>query len=135
MVDFELEELKQCDVWHRVLGAYQRAHDEQKVQEPESDGWLPRVREVAGVDRDDLPRIHGKLIAIGFLKIQLPDRTSGVRYQVSPAGTQGLATLAESPETSTEESPSAIDDEAEVACLPIPAASAEPIIASEDAAA
>jgi hypothetical protein len=133
MVDFELEELKQCDAWHRVLGAYQCAHAEQTTQEPESDGWLPRVREVAGVDRDDLPRIHGKLIAIGFLKIQLPDRTSGVRYQVSPAGTRGLATLVESPETA--QAPTAIDDEAEVACLSIPVVSAEPVIASEDAAA
>jgi len=95
MLDFELEELKQNTDWRAVLSAYQEAHHAAqlaaKTSDQEFDGWLPRVMSVEGLDEESLPRIHGKLIAWGFLKFQLAGRGTGVVYQISPAGRKILA--------------------------------------------
>ncbi len=91
MLDFELEDLNQSTNWREVLSAYQSAHESAKASQEEFDGWLPRILSVEGLEDDDLPRIHGKLIAVGFLKFQLAGRGSGVVYQLSPAGRQALS--------------------------------------------
>lgn len=94
MLDFELEELNQSTDWRDVLSAYldahQAAHAAAKNTEEGFDGWLPRIMAVEGIETEDLPRIHGKLIALGFLKFQLASRGTGVVYQISPAGRQAL---------------------------------------------
>jgi len=93
MIDFELEELNRCEGWQSVLIAYKNAHEALKQQETESnpsDGWLSRLKSVDGVEFDDLPRIHGKLISLGLLKFQLADRTMGMRYQLSGLGKRAI---------------------------------------------
>ena len=115
MIDFELEELGRSDAWRRVLAAYdddpanvqpcdadsKPADADSKPADAGSQGWLPRTLAVEGVPRSELPRIHGKLIAIGFLDIRLADRTTGVRYQLSPLGRQALGAMA-TPSSDTE---------------------------------
>ncbi len=74
------------DSWRLVLGAYHANQTEQKAQNPETDGWLPRLRSVDGIEGEALARAHGQLIALGFLKFELMGREDGMRYQVSPLG-------------------------------------------------
>ena len=98
MIEFELELLRQNQNWRRVLEAYS---EQQRVKQatPETDGWLERVVRVDGVPNKQLPRVHGKLIALGLLKFQLAGRTAGVRYQLSPEGWQALDSLDTQSET------------------------------------
>ena len=95
MLDFELDELQQNADWQAVLSAYRdahrAAHAAAKTTDQEFDGWSPRIMSVEGLADETLPRIHGKLIAWGFLKFQLAGRGAGVVYQISPAGRQALA--------------------------------------------
>ena len=93
MLDFEIQELNQSTDWREVLAAYQSAHLAAKASDEEFDGWLPRIMSVEGLKDEELPRIHGKLIALGFLKFQLAGRGTGVVYQISPVGRQALANL------------------------------------------
>lgn len=74
------------DSWRLVLGAYHANQTEQKAQNPETDGWLPRLRSVEGIEGEALARAHGQLIALGFLKFELMGREDGMRYQVSSLG-------------------------------------------------
>jgi len=104
MIDFELEELNENQDWLVLLQAYVARHEAYKAlskanptpnsnegrQEPISDGWIPRLTGIAGIADGRLSKIHGKLIALGFLKFQLSSREEGVRYQVSPLGKQAL---------------------------------------------
>ena len=99
MIEFELELLHQNQNWRRVLEAYRTHQQRVKQTTPEMDGWLERVVRVDGVPDEQLPRVHGKLIALGLLKFQLAGRTSGVRYQLSPEGWQALHSLATQSET------------------------------------
>ncbi len=95
MLDFELEELNQSTDWREVLLRHLKLTKPRtnaaKQAEDEFDGWLPRIMAVDGLESEDLPRIHGKLIALGFLKFQLASRGTGVVYQISPAGRQALS--------------------------------------------
>jgi len=94
MIDIELEELHRCDDWRRLLEGYQSLLEQRisAAEAPEKlDGWLPRLHAVEGVDDSDLSRIHGRLIAWGFLTFRLAGRTAGIQYQISPAGKQALA--------------------------------------------
>jgi len=86
MFEIALEELRGNDDWRRVLTAYQALGQQAKSLDPEHDGWVPRVSSVEGLEEDHLPRIHGKLIALGMLKFQLAGRTAGVCYQISRDG-------------------------------------------------
>lgn len=90
MLDFELKELNQTTDWRLMLSAYQSAQEAAKNSEAEFDGWLPRIMSVEGLDDESLPKLHGKLIAFGFLKFQLASRGTGVVYQISPAGREAL---------------------------------------------
>jgi hypothetical protein len=108
MIDFELEELRQNEWWLVVLRAYQASRTPRKAEEEAVDNWLERVRDVAGVDRADLSRIHGKLIALGLLKFQLEGRMCGVRYQLSASGKRLLSSPAvvdRSAEPTTDDGP------------------------------
>ena len=100
MIDIELEELSQDTQWRPVLQAYlereqaEAARDKAVVaetgQDSKTENWIPRIAEVEGVDSKDLSKIHGKLIALGYLIFQLSGREKGVCYQVSPMGKQAL---------------------------------------------
>jgi hypothetical protein len=54
--------------------------------ENSSAGWVPRLREVQGVEAVQLGPLHGQLIALGLLKFQLSGRTSGMLYRLAPEG-------------------------------------------------
>ncbi len=98
MIDFELQEV-QCepellhvlDAYHRqqLMCADSTAEGEEEVE------WFPRIDSIDQVPSEQLPRLHGKLIALGLLKFQLAGRTSGVHYQMSRTGKQVLARLAD----------------------------------------
>ena len=90
MIDFELAQLRQNPEWQLVLSAYYAEHLQAKATTEEFDGWLDRVTIVEGVKDEHLPRIHGKLIALSFLKFDLTTRTSGVRYQMSQSGLRAV---------------------------------------------
>ncbi len=90
MIDFELELLNQNEDWRLVLEAYHTQLIEAAEQEAEHDGWAVRLVDVDGIKAEHMPRIHGKLIALGLLKFQLSGRTSGVRYQLSYEGKRTL---------------------------------------------
>jgi hypothetical protein len=90
MIDFDPALLDGDDSWRLVLGAYQAGHSQRIEQNPEADGWLPRLRAVAGIEGEALSRAHGRLIALGLLKFELAGRDAGMLYQVSPLGKRTL---------------------------------------------
>lgn len=90
MIDLEREHLERDPAWRAVLEAYRTLQAEIAAQQPESDGWIARIRDVDGVPPEELPILHGRLIALGLLRFDLAGRTEGLRYQVSPAGRQLL---------------------------------------------
>ena len=64
--------------------------------------WLARIAAVEGVAKDELSKIHGRLIAYGFLKCDLDERTAEVVYQLTLAGKQVLSHAAADREDGTE---------------------------------
>ncbi len=96
MINYELSLLQDNPDWLVLLNAY-------AVAEPDQEGWVARVSDLDGVELEDVPQIHGKLIAFGFLDFQLTDRNDGVLYQLTSLGRQGLIRLREAP---TEDGPS-----------------------------
>ena len=91
MIDFEHLDWNQDADLRRLLETYVQLHDESRDRRPEFDGWLPRLTSLDGVEADRLPVLHGKLIALGFLKFQIANRTTGMQYHVDPAGRQALS--------------------------------------------
>jgi len=93
MIDlrYELEQLDENPEWLTVLETYDRLIDASKKENPDSEGWIPRLREFDDVENEDLSHIHGSLIAHGFLRFQIADRTSGMEYRLSQLGKQALA--------------------------------------------
>jgi hypothetical protein len=100
MIDIELDELSQDTQWRTVLQAYLEREQAEAArtgvvaaetgQDSETQNWIPRLAEVAGVDSKILSKIHGKLIALGHLKFQLAGREKGMCYQTSSLGKQAL---------------------------------------------
>lgn len=88
--------LAEHPVCHVVLEAYRHRAHELRTTQAEFDGWIPRLRTIDGIEGDELPRAHGKLIAMGLLKFQLADRFAGMQYQISLAGRQVLGEVVES---------------------------------------
>ena len=70
--------------WRPLLAAY---HERQAASET---GWLARIAAVDGLAVEQTSMVHGKLIALGLLKIDMGTRTEGVRYQVTPLGRQAV---------------------------------------------
>ncbi|WP_166827766.1 hypothetical protein [Thalassoroseus pseudoceratinae] len=93
MLEFERQELMENTDWRTVLTAYRECRDTAKANDPEFEGWLDRVMAIEGIEEDDLPRLHGKLLALGFLKFQLAGRSEGVRYQITGEGIRALENL------------------------------------------
>ena len=116
MIVAELELLDQNLDWQRVLASYREkelaaaeAHATQSKQartgaEPSEElldngeaatehpkftaDWTPRLVSVAEIADADLSAIHGKLIAFGFLKFKLLNRSDGLGYQLTRLGKQ-----------------------------------------------
>ena len=102
MDEFELEQLRRHPKWVAVLELYQQLFTQNREKSPQSDGWIPRIHHIAEIAGDELPGIHGKLIAFGFLKFDVAGRDEGIRYQLTPLGKQGI----------NESVPSEVDDSA-----------------------
>ena len=56
--------------------------------EESATGWVSRISVLEGVDTTQLSTLHGRLIALGYLKFKLIDRQVGLRYRLTPAGKQ-----------------------------------------------
>ena len=56
--------------------------------EESSTGWVARVSQLEGVEAGQLSTLHGRVIALGYLKFKLIDRQVGLRYRLTPAGKQ-----------------------------------------------
>lgn len=84
----------QLDVLHeshlQLVKAYTLKSTTQKATVETFDGWLERIDQLEGLEKEDLVRAHGELIARGFLKFEIAGSSIGLRYKVSPAGKQAL---------------------------------------------
>jgi hypothetical protein len=89
MRDFVLEELAGSPEWRMVLQAYQIPLTARGESAADADGWLPRVRQIEGIEAAQLPRLHGRLIALGLLKFEICGN-SGVQYKISPLGRHAM---------------------------------------------
>jgi hypothetical protein len=89
MRDFVLEELEGSPDWRVVLQAYQIPFAAGGESAANADGWLPRVRQIEGIEAAELPRLHGRLIALGLLSFEISGN-SGVQYKISPLGRHAL---------------------------------------------
>lgn len=56
--------------------------------EDSSVGWVSRIAQLEGVELARMSTLHGRVIALGYLKFQLIDRQIGLRYRLTPAGKQ-----------------------------------------------
>jgi hypothetical protein len=91
MDELELEQLRKNPCWVAVLERYQQQSAIFREQQTDFDGWVPRFHELPEINTADLPAIHGKLIAFGFLKFDVAGRDAGIRYQLTPLGKQGIS--------------------------------------------
>jgi hypothetical protein len=106
MDEFELEQLRQNPQWGVVLELYYQLCQRSREQTPDFDGWVARMHEVPEVPSAELPGIHGKLIAFGFLKFDLSGRDGGIRYQLTPLGKQGISSSVPSADDEASADPS-----------------------------
>lgn len=90
MDEIELEQLQRHPKWVAVLELYQQLFVQIREKSPQSDGWVPRIHNIPEIPSEELPGIHGKLIAFGFLKFDVAGRDEGIRYQLTPLGKQGI---------------------------------------------
>ena len=96
MIYLEDEPLQENIDWQRVLTSYLQALEVALIENPEFDKWLPRVRFVPEVEKTELSAIHGKLIALGFLKFELASQNAGMLYQLTSAGKRAIKSLEKS---------------------------------------
>ena len=66
--------------------------------EESATGWVSRVSLLDGVDAAQLSTLHGRVIALGYLKFKLIDRQAGLRYRLTSAGKQMAQTRFETGE-------------------------------------
>lgn len=74
----------------QVVKAYAARAKAQKATVEDFNGWLERIDELDGLEKEDLVKLHGQLIAWGYLKFQISSSSIGLLYQISPAGKQAL---------------------------------------------
>lgn len=85
MDDPGLELLRKNPAWQTTLGAYFDRQQSMPTDSQEA-GWIPRLTEIESVPSQQLSSIHGKLIAFGLLKFELPERGAGMMYQLTTEG-------------------------------------------------
>jgi hypothetical protein len=117
MTAFELDELESVPAWRSVLAAYRDGSVVARAKSAEFDGWLPRLAAVDGLDSVGLSTVHGRLIALGFLKFQVGGRTVGLQYQLAAEGRHAL----ESDVLDEDAADSAVDDETQESLEPLTA--------------
>ncbi|QDT63182.1 hypothetical protein [Calycomorphotria hydatis] len=75
----------------RLLAAYAYMTEEVKTVDPEHDGRLERLRDVDGIEDDELPLLHGQLLAAGLIDFDLSSRDGRGVYSITPDAKQALA--------------------------------------------
>lgn len=74
----------------QLMQAYALRAKTARTASDEFDGWLDRICTLPGLTTECLVRLHGQLIAQGFLKFEITGRSVGLRYQISPRGKQAM---------------------------------------------
>ena len=92
MIDFELDLWQQSPAHETLLSFYLDQDRTLRELRPEYDGWFGRIEEHPQIPREELTAVHGNLIALGYLKVDIANRSSGVRYQITTAGKRQLDT-------------------------------------------
>ena len=85
---FQLDVIREANL--QLVKAYSVKSTAQKATVENFDGWLERIDELDGLEKTDLVRAHGELIALGYLKFEIAGSSVGPRYKISPAGKQAL---------------------------------------------
>lgn len=98
MLDLDVQPLETHPEWRQVLLAYAAARDavveaNNETADLVAKGFRPRLKTVDGVPADQLTRIHGWLIAHGFLQVEISGRTGGMLYQLTSHGRQACLRL------------------------------------------
>lgn len=124
MIDFEQEMLNRDVNWRNVLEVYRDQHaqavERSQIDGREHDGWVPRIREMDGIEPAALSAIHGRLIALGYLNFDLAGRTDGLRYQLSRDGRHAIRSVSLTADElsedleDTEENDETLDDQRRV---------------------
>lgn len=86
-----------------VMLAYETRKKTLKATQEDFDGWMDRLDELDGFDRESLTQAHGQLIAQGFLKFEISGGTVGLRYQISPQGKLAMTKAQMTPEEAAED--------------------------------
>lgn len=94
-----------------VIDAYLQRAQTAKAADAEFNGWLERLDAVGQLNRVQLTKVHGELIAAGYLKFEIGSSNVGLKYQVSPRGRQLLDRMRLAAE---DDAAVSIDDEAGV---------------------
>ena len=107
MFDLDFDLLETHPDWRHVLLAYGEEFlsaiaADRETSELAVKGFRPRVRAVDGIAADQLTCIHGKLIAHGFLQVEIAGRTGGMLYKLSPEGRRACLRLADSSDSDEE---------------------------------
>lgn len=66
--------------------------------EESATGWVARISLIEGVETSQMSMLHGRVIALGYLKFKLIDRQVGLRYRLTPSGKQAALSRPESVE-------------------------------------
>ena len=108
MLDPDFDLLEAHPDWRLVLLAYGQEFLSANAAEKETSellakGFRPRAQVVDGLAADQLTCIHGKLIAHGFLQVEIAGRTGGMLYQLSAEGRQACLRLADPSEEADDE--------------------------------
>ncbi len=111
MQDFEAHCSQNREDWLRLLWAYAQAEEAASLADaafanvaaspavsaapgPDADaeesstGWVARIASIEGVEAARMSTLHGRVIALGYLKFKLIDRQVGLRYRLTPSGKQ-----------------------------------------------
>ncbi|MCA9118032.1 MAG: hypothetical protein KDA79_23330 [Planctomycetaceae bacterium] len=110
MLELEQQILNQHPEWRGVLERYVAEHDRSRKENPEHDGWVSRLTDHEELPPEILPRVHGRLIALGLIRFQIADRTAGMRYQVTGVGRAALRGMPDSDDDSGADETSEADD-------------------------
>ncbi len=115
MQDFEAHCFQNREDWLRLLLAYAQAEEvasaaeaalakvaappavsaapiisvasDTEVEESTT-GWVTRIGSIEGIETAQMSTLHGRVIALGYLKFKLIDRQVGLRYRLTSSGKQ-----------------------------------------------
>ncbi|WP_145363002.1 hypothetical protein [Stratiformator vulcanicus] len=82
------------DSSRRLLEAYAASTAVLLATNPEHDGRIDRLHDVDGLTDDELPMLHGQLLAAGLIEFDLNDRDGGV-YSITSEGKRLLSKTSE----------------------------------------